>query len=166
MGGIAGILFGVLFTVLQISSASYDPMVRTIVQLSIVCLFFGAVYAFILSMALGKLETGTEGLVWIRQATSRATRNLFWNPWIMLSMPLTWIIWGVIYFAVFILVFLWRSGAIDERDENSKPSLHQEYGPRAITTLIFGVGVVYLILIIITVRGMGAPHQYVALHSM
>ncbi|KAJ6524133.1 hypothetical protein DFH09DRAFT_188197 [Mycena vulgaris] len=93
IGSAAGVLFSVLFTILQISSASYDPVVRTVVQLSIVCLFFGAIYAFILRMRFRKLGNEPEGLGWIHQATSRAARNPFWNPWIMLSMPLAWIIW-------------------------------------------------------------------------
>ncbi|KAJ6597505.1 hypothetical protein DFH09DRAFT_81940 [Mycena vulgaris] len=93
MGGIAGILFGVLFTVLQISSAAYDPIVRTIVQLAIISLLFGAVYAFILSMAFGKLEAEPEELDWTRQTTGLSAKKILWNPWIMLSMPLAWIIW-------------------------------------------------------------------------
>ncbi|KAJ6512281.1 hypothetical protein DFH09DRAFT_1197480 [Mycena vulgaris] len=158
IGSAAGVLFSVLFTILQISSASYDPVVRTVVQLSIVCLFFGAIYAFILRMRFRKLGNEPEGHGWIR-ATSRAARNPFWNPWIMLSMPLAWIIWGVLYFACFILAFLWRSGATNEADANSRLSPSQEYGPRAITTLLFGVGAVYLLLIIVTVRGIGTARN-------
>ncbi|KAJ7664196.1 hypothetical protein B0H17DRAFT_302835 [Mycena rosella] len=93
MRSVAGILFSVLFTILQISSASYDPMVRTVVQLSIVCLFFGAVYACILLMKFGKLEAEGAARVWIHQTIPVLPRNTFWNTWIMLAMPLVWIIW-------------------------------------------------------------------------
>ncbi|KAJ6523050.1 hypothetical protein B0H19DRAFT_1345705 [Mycena capillaripes] len=124
LGSAAEILFSVLFTALQISSASYDPIVPTIVQLSIFCLFFGAIYAFILSMVFGRLEK-VKGLDWIQDA-ERSTQNVFWNPWVMQSIPLAWVIWGVIYFAAFIMAFLWRAGASNEPDANSRLSQTQD----------------------------------------
>ncbi|KAJ7450540.1 hypothetical protein FB451DRAFT_1527186, partial [Mycena latifolia] len=154
MVSIASVLFGVLFTILQISSAAYDLIVRTVVWLAIVCLFFGATYAVVILLrTFGKLEMNTEGLDWIRQVT-RPPRNRFWNPRIMLSMPAVWISWGAIYFAVLIVTFLWRSGATDEKDEDLKPST-QEYGPRFTATFIFVLGAVYLGLIIRDVNMMG-----------
>ncbi|KAJ7762690.1 hypothetical protein B0H14DRAFT_2633915 [Mycena olivaceomarginata] len=55
VGSAAGMLF----------SVSYDPIVRTVIQLSIVSLFFGTIYAFILSVAFGKLDRGRQ-INWIR----------------------------------------------------------------------------------------------------
>jgi len=158
MGTVAGILFGVLFTVLQISSALCDPVIRTVVQLAMVHLFFGAIYAFILSTTFGKLETEPEGIGWIRQIADRPPRSPFWNTWIMLSMPLAWIIWGVIYFGFFMLIFFWHTGT-GNADGNFKPSPSQEYGPRAITTLMMAVGMAYLTLMVMAVRGMGSRHN-------
>ncbi|KAJ7851444.1 hypothetical protein B0H13DRAFT_2399797 [Mycena leptocephala] len=135
----------------RISSAAYDPIVRTVVQLSIVCLFFGSIYAFILYAMFGKLEQAATGPVWMRNARKASTDTL-WNPWIMLSLPLFWIIWGVFYFAIFIMAFLWRSGATNEPDENSRPSETVAYGPRVVTTLMFAAGTLYLGLVIVAVR--------------
>ncbi|KAJ6447528.1 hypothetical protein DFH09DRAFT_138597 [Mycena vulgaris] len=84
----------------------------------------------------------------------------------MLSMPIAWIIWGVLFFAFSSWLSL-AFGATDEADENSRPSPHQEYGPRAITTLIFVVGAVYLVLIVRAVRGIGATRNaYIPLRSI
>ncbi|KAF7358131.1 CULLIN-2 domain-containing protein [Mycena venus] len=151
MGRGAAVLFSLLFTILQISSAAYDPVVRAVVQLSIVCLFFGSIYAFILSAMFGKLEQAATGPDWMLCAR-RAPTDTLWNPWIMLSLPLSWIIWGVFYFATFIMAFLWRSGATDEPDENSRPSKTAAYGPRIVTTLMFAAGTVYLGLVIVAAR--------------
>ncbi|KAJ7450602.1 hypothetical protein FB451DRAFT_1285635 [Mycena latifolia] len=158
MGSIAVVLFGLLFTVLQISSVSYDVVVRTVVWLSMVCLFFGATFAIILSLIFRKLATKTVGVRWIREVT-RPPKNHFWNARIMLSMPAVWIIWGVVYFAIFMLVFLWRSGATNEKDEHSKPSPSQEYGPRAFTTFVFVLGVAYLMLILRTATKIGGERM-------
>jgi hypothetical protein len=106
----AKFISSVLFTALQMSSAAYDPIVRTVVQLSIVCLFFGGIYAFILATMFGKMDKSPEGIIWMRvwrhspvrstgtadnhdQNAKRSPTNTFWNPWIMLSIPLAWIIW-------------------------------------------------------------------------
>ncbi|KAJ7901446.1 hypothetical protein B0H13DRAFT_2028023, partial [Mycena leptocephala] len=134
MGAGAAVLFSLLFTILQISSAAYDPIVRTVVQLSIVCLFFGSIYAFILYAMFGKLEQAATGPVWMRNARKASTDTL-WNPWIMLSLPLFWIIWcepclcGGVLFCHLHHGFLWRSGATNEPDENSRPSKTVAYGP-------------------------------------
>jgi hypothetical protein len=55
---------------------------------------------------------------------------------------------GVIYFAVFIVAFLWRSGGPDEPGVDPRLSPSQDYSARAFTTAIFAVGVAYLVLII------------------
>ncbi|KAF8178370.1 hypothetical protein K438DRAFT_1681088 [Mycena galopus ATCC 62051] len=64
----------------------------------------------------------------------------------MLSMPLAWITWGVIYFVIFMAIFFWRSGASNEADDEHKPSPNEEYGPRAIMSILMIVGVVYFIM--------------------
>ncbi|KAJ7726665.1 hypothetical protein B0H14DRAFT_3002011 [Mycena olivaceomarginata] len=84
----------------------------------------------------------------------------------MLAMPLAWITWGVIYFVIFMLAFFWRSGGSDEPSDNSKPSPIKEYGPRAITTLMIIFGGVYVVLTIMTVRGIGSRHNaYIELRA-
>jgi hypothetical protein len=59
---------------------------------------------------------------------------------------------GVFYFAIFMMAFLWRSGATNEPDENSRPSKTVAYGPRVVTTLMFAAGTLYLGLVIVAVR--------------
>ncbi|KAJ7614125.1 hypothetical protein FB45DRAFT_938074 [Roridomyces roridus] len=156
MGTTAGILFTLLFTILQLPGASYDLVVRTLVQFSMVCLFFGAVFASLFAIAFGRVACGEhERLEWMHRGCgrSRGTRNRFWNTWIALSMPLAWIIWGVFYFAILVLVFLWRSDA-DTSEPNvattTSPSLVKEIGPQVITSSIFALGTVYLALTVAT----------------
>ncbi|KAJ7833181.1 hypothetical protein B0H13DRAFT_2111321 [Mycena leptocephala] len=93
MGTAAGVLFSVLFTVLQITSAAYDPAVRTVVQLSIVCLFFGVIYALILLTTFGKLQLDTNAPGVMPIIAENPSRETFWNLWVMLSMPIAWITW-------------------------------------------------------------------------
>ncbi|KAJ7934891.1 hypothetical protein B0H13DRAFT_2305348 [Mycena leptocephala] len=109
-------------------------------------------YAVILLLTFGKLETNAdEGLDWIHQIP-RTPKNRLWNPWIMLSMPGA----GVIYFAVFIIAFLWHSGATNEKDEDSKPSPKQQYVPRITATFIFVLGIIYLSFMIRDAKSTGS----------
>ncbi|KAF7359580.1 hypothetical protein MVEN_00681700 [Mycena venus] len=159
MGGIAGgVLFSTLIALFQITSATDDPMVHVPVQLAIVCQGFGIAYASILSFTVGDLESErTDGIAWMDKV-AQSPRNTFWSPAIMLSMPVAWIIWGVFCFAFAIMTFLLRSGTTDEPDENSRLSPHQAYAPRAITMLLFVVGMVYLVRILMTVTRIGSGH--------
>ncbi|KAJ7614152.1 hypothetical protein FB45DRAFT_1036255 [Roridomyces roridus] len=151
MGTAAGILFGLLFTILQLPGASYDPVVRILVQLSMVCLFFGALFALLFSIRFGRVICERERFELVLHGTS----NGFWNPWIALSMPLAWIIWGVFYFALLVLAFLWRSAA-DTSEPNTTiktgPFLVKAIRPQVITSSIFALGTLYLGLIIATMH--------------
>ncbi|KAJ6526281.1 hypothetical protein DFH09DRAFT_1187897 [Mycena vulgaris] len=148
----------------RIPSASDDLVVHTVVWLSMACLCFGVLYAVILGFEFRKFGNTAEGnktkeLDWIREVTLPPTNN-FWNPRIMLSMPAVWIIWGVIYFAVFMISFLWRT---NEKGEDSESSPIQQKGPRIVTTVIGFVGAVYLGLIIRDLKRIESGDSYQSL---
>ncbi|KAJ7239291.1 hypothetical protein C8J57DRAFT_1372809 [Mycena rebaudengoi] len=155
IGGIALVISSLLVAMFQVPSSGNDPIVHTLALLSVVCLCAGAGYAATLVMTFGRLETVAERRLWIRQATRAMTQNSFWNPWIMLAMPLAWISWGVFYGVVLIGAFIWRDGATNEPDENSRLSPHQAYGPKVVETLIYVVSLGYFGLMVRTVRGIG-----------
>ncbi|KAJ7450598.1 hypothetical protein FB451DRAFT_719813 [Mycena latifolia] len=152
---VIGIVALLLFCILLLRRASSDLIVWILVRLSTICLFFGTIYAIILFLTFEKLGTTIDGLDWIRQVP-RPPNNPLWNPWIMLSMPAAWILWGVTYFAFFLLAYLWRSGPAEEKYKDSTPSLKQEYGPRFTATFIFVLGVIYLGLMIRDVKRLGS----------
>ncbi|KAJ7239305.1 hypothetical protein C8J57DRAFT_110868 [Mycena rebaudengoi] len=151
LGCIALAISGLL---VAIPSSGNDPIVHTLALLSVVCLCAGAGYAATLVMTFGRLETVAERRVWIRQAMRAMPQNSFWNPWIMLAMPLAWIGWGVFYGVVLIGAFIWRDGATNEPDENSR-LLTQAYGPKVVEMSIYVVSLGYFGLMVRTVRGIG-----------
>ncbi|KAJ7806458.1 hypothetical protein B0H13DRAFT_2485834 [Mycena leptocephala] len=177
IGGIALVISGLLVAMLQTSSGGNDPIVHTLALLSMVCLFAGAGYAATLVMTFGRLETEADRRVWMRvcsnsigcllslprdspaqQAMRAMPENSFWNPWIMLATPLAWISWGVFYGVVLRGAFIWRDGATNEPDENSRLLPHQAYGPKVVEMLIYVVGLGYFGLIVKTVKGLGSAH--------
>ncbi|KAJ7239346.1 hypothetical protein C8J57DRAFT_1478468 [Mycena rebaudengoi] len=140
-----------LVAILQIPGSGNDPIVRTLALLSVVCLCAGTGYAATLVLTFGRLETVAERRLWIR-AIRVMPQHSFWNPWIMLAMPLAWIGWGVFYGVVLIGAFIWRDGATNEPDENSRLSSHQAYayGPKVVETLIYVVSLGYFGLMVKT----------------
>ncbi|KAJ7261098.1 hypothetical protein C8J57DRAFT_472774 [Mycena rebaudengoi] len=155
LGCIALAISGLLVAMFQIPSSGNDPIVHTLALMSVVCLCAGAGYAATLVMTFGRLETVAGRRVWIRQAMRAMPQNSFWNPWIMLAMPLAWIGWGVFYGVVLIGAFIWRDGATNEPDEKSRLLPHQAYGPKVVEMLIYVVSLGYFGLMVRTVRGIG-----------
>ncbi|KAJ7132651.1 hypothetical protein C8R46DRAFT_1235606 [Mycena filopes] len=140
-----------LYTTMQIQGVILDPVILTIVEMSTVCLFFGTIYSSILIIVFKKLAKVSKGVVWIQEA-KQTSRNTVWNAWILMSLPLSWISWGVFYFAIFIMTFLWRSGNTSSPEEGPRQSQAQEYVPRVLTSSTYILGVLYLVLTVYTVR--------------
>ena len=91
----------------------------------------------------------------VLQECENTKTAIFWNVWVFLAMPATWLAWSLIFFVVCLISFIWRAGSLDDekiRELSSKQALL----PRIIASCIFGVGFVYLILIISTLRRYGS----------
>ncbi|KAJ6462121.1 hypothetical protein C8R45DRAFT_1027338 [Mycena sanguinolenta] len=89
------------------------------------------------------------------QAADKLTKRSFWTPWILLAKPLAWTYWGFIYGVVLLLAFIWRDGATNEPDDDSRLSPHQAYGPRLVESAMIIVALFYFVLIVLTARGIG-----------
>ena len=70
-------------------------------------------------------------------------------------MPATWLAWSLIFFIVCLISFIWRAGAIEDKQDRGL-SRHQARIPRIIASSVFGIGFLYLILIISTLRRYGS----------
>lgn len=70
----------------------------------------------------------------------------------LLAMPAIWLAWAMTSFCVAILSYIWRTGSSDDPSDGiySQLSPNQALAVRAVLTIIFGLGVVYFILILRT----------------
>ena len=80
---------------------------------------------------------------------------IFWNVWVFLAMPATWLAWSLIFFVVCLISFIWRAGSLDD-EKMRELSSSRALLPRVIASSIFGVGFVYFILIVLTLRRYGS----------
>lgn len=67
-------------------------------------------------------------------------------------MPAIWLAWAMAAFCVAILSYIWRTGSVDDPADGTYPPLSrgQALAVRTALTVIFGLGLVYFILILRT----------------
>ncbi|KAG6831532.1 hypothetical protein H0H87_004857 [Tephrocybe sp. NHM501043] len=79
----------------------------------------------------------------------RTGNHIFWNTWVLLAMPVTWLSWSMILYVVGIMAFVWRAGS------GSPPRIEIGLVSRIAITCLLLVGVVYLVIIMITLNEYG-----------
>lgn len=95
----------------------------------------------------------------LSQEAQRTNTILFWNVWVLLAMPGVFLAWSMLLFVASILSFVWRSGAADDPDPRPPLSTKAALGPRIAITGVFGLGMLYLVLIIRTLRSYGGKRS-------
>ncbi|KAG6909562.1 hypothetical protein DXG01_016810 [Tephrocybe rancida] len=80
----------------------------------------------------------------------RTGDRIFWNTRVLLAMPVAWLSWSLVLYIVGIMAFVWRAGSSD-------PSPRVEIGlaSRIAITCLLCVGVVYFVLIMLTLNNYG-----------
>jgi hypothetical protein len=74
-------------------------------------------------------------------------------------MPSVWLAWSMLLFIVAILSFVWRTGAANDPDPRSPLSTTGALGPRIAVTGVFGLGMIYFVLIVKTLTSYGGPRN-------
>lgn len=72
-------------------------------------------------------------------------------------MPAIWLSWAMLAFCLAILSYVWRTGSSDDPGDGTRPPLTpgEALVVRAILTVLFGMGVVYFIMIVRTFASYG-----------
>lgn len=101
--------------------------------------------------------------------TKRNTTGVLWNVWVMLALPAVWLSWALVAFLVAILGWVWRT-APEGLDADVASSLgvggrlasgqtdgfkKEVLAARIAVTALFGLGMVYVIAIIVTFSAYG-----------
>lgn len=75
----------------------------------------------------------------------------------LLSMPAVWLSWSMLSFCLSILSYVWRTGASDDPADGVYPPLttREALAIRTVLTVLFGVGVVFFVMILRTFASYG-----------
>ncbi|KAF7317635.1 hypothetical protein MKEN_00851000 [Mycena kentingensis (nom. inval.)] len=102
------LLMSAILTLLQIESAAH-PITRTTALFSLICALMSLLYGCIYIIRFGTLRKMHKASSFARAVTNEDTVGLWWNVFIMLAMPSTWLAWSIIAFIGSIMSFVWLS---------------------------------------------------------
>ncbi|KAG8840391.1 hypothetical protein FRC20_005619 [Serendipita sp. 405] len=96
---------------------------------------------------------------WVQEtAKSKETRKVIWNIWVMLSLPVTWLAWSLIFFCVALISFVWTSGnGRYLTAPTSSDTAAVILVPRILVTLLFLIGCLYFGFVLNTFRVWALP---------
>ncbi|KDR85877.1 hypothetical protein GALMADRAFT_235010 [Galerina marginata CBS 339.88] len=156
---ISALLLTAILTILQIESAASDPVTRFSALLSMMCALMSLLYGCIYIIRFGTMRKTYKGAEWAQEAQKTRT-GIFWNVWVLLAMPATWLAWSMTLFVVTIMAFVWRTSPFPaSQSSTTNPSMLsisvQLLVPRIIISVVLSLGVVYFVLIAATLRRYG-----------
>ncbi|KAF7309414.1 hypothetical protein MIND_00312200 [Mycena indigotica] len=139
------LLMSAILTLLQIDSAAH-PITRSTALFSLMCSLFSLLYGCMYIIRFGTMRTIHKAASFAHAIDANGDVNLWWNVWIMLAMPLTWLAWSIITFLASIMSFVWLTGS----SQDSFPALSKPaaLGVRLALTFVVVFGIVYFVLIV------------------
>ncbi|KAJ7605313.1 hypothetical protein FB45DRAFT_767217, partial [Roridomyces roridus] len=141
------LLMSAILTMLQIDAASH-PITRTSALFSLICALMSLLYGCIYIIRFGTMRKMHKASSFADEA-QKSTTSIWWNVWVLLAMPAVWLAWAIGVFFVCIMSFVWLSGSSNDPSTIAL-SPRAALGIRIALTLVFSVGLVYLMLIVRT----------------
>ncbi|PVF94317.1 hypothetical protein CPB86DRAFT_765975 [Serendipita vermifera] len=149
---VSALLLSALLTFFQIEEAAFEPVTRTAALLSLVSSFLSLMFGGIYIIRFSTMRSIRKAARWVEE--SKKNRGaILWNVWVLLSMPVTWLAYSLLFFCVALMSFIWTSGAGNHVDPPTKDETHGVIlAPRVVITFVFCIGLVYFGLVLNTFR--------------
>ncbi|KAG6873606.1 hypothetical protein C0995_013979 [Termitomyces sp. Mi166 len=151
---VSALLLSAILTMFQIPSAADDPVTRTAAFLSLICALMSLSYGCMYIVRFGTMRSMFRAAKWAEEARKTKT-IIWWNVWVLLSMPAVWMSWAMVLFIASILSFVWRTGSVNDPDDRPPLSERGALGARLAITGVFALGMVYFVLIVRTLKSYG-----------
>ncbi|KAF9044122.1 hypothetical protein BJ165DRAFT_181601 [Panaeolus papilionaceus] len=151
---ISVLLLTAILTILQLDGAGTDPLTRFAALISMICALMSLLFGCMYIIRFGTMRKTYKAAEWASEA-KRTRTGIFWNVWVMLAMPATWLAWSMVSYIVCVMSFVWRTGTLS--DTNREPfSDEAALVPRIVVTVVLSLGLIYFFLIALTLRRYGA----------
>ncbi|KDR78153.1 hypothetical protein GALMADRAFT_245185 [Galerina marginata CBS 339.88] len=151
------LLLSAILTILQIDQAASYAITRYMAFMSLVCALMSLLYGCLFVVRFGSMKRTSQSVQLASQWAEEASRveiSIWWNVWVMLAMPATFLCWAIISFIACIMSFMWRS-ALQQNPNNAALPLQTALGPCIFISFILTLGLAYLFLIITTFQRWG-----------
>ncbi|KAF8164730.1 hypothetical protein B0H34DRAFT_208824 [Crassisporium funariophilum] len=152
---VSALLSSAILTIFQIPEAADDPVTRTAALLSLICALMSLSYGCMYIVRFGTMRNMFHASRWAEEARKDDT-SIWWNVWVMLAMPAVWMAWSMLLFVTAILSFVWRTGSVLDPADRPPLGARASLGPRIAITCVFALGVVYLAMIVRTLKKYGS----------
>ncbi|KAG6836331.1 hypothetical protein H0H93_009081 [Arthromyces matolae] len=148
------LLLSAILTILQIDSAGSDPVARNCALVSLICALMSLLYGCIYIIRFSSMRKTHKAVEWAKTNSQMAQETktfIWWNVWVLLALPAVWLAWSIMFYIACIMAFVWRSGA------NGLESVlvltpHAELSIRIAISTVLGVGALYFLLALNTLR--------------
>ncbi|KAH9483258.1 hypothetical protein JR316_0005362 [Psilocybe cubensis] len=155
---VSALLASAILTIFQIPEAAEDPVTRTLALLSLICALMSLSYGCMYIVRFGTMRSMFHASRWAEEAQKTKTL-IWWNVWVLLATPSVWMAWSMLLFLSAILSFVWRTGSVLDPEDRPPLGAKAILGPRIAITLVFFLGIVYLALIVRTLKKYGSQQN-------
>ncbi|KIK69933.1 hypothetical protein GYMLUDRAFT_53064 [Collybiopsis luxurians FD-317 M1] len=116
-----------------------DPITRTGVMLSFICAGIALLCGSFCLLRFGSMRKMPKAAKWIQEA-HKSDQLMWWNSFIVVSMPATWLAWAVLFFLATMMSYIWNNSfqnnsAVNQISEHTAQSL------RITITAVLGFGI-------------------------
>ncbi|VDB83143.1 unnamed protein product [Peniophora sp. CBMAI 1063] len=151
---VSALLSASILALLALDGALDDPVTRTAGLASLLCSLWSIVYSSMYIVRFSQMQRRLRRAVnWAREARKAGT-NTIWNVWVLLAMPLIWLMWSLIAFMVSAMSFVWFS-ASSTSSQSGVTSAGVTLGTRIFICFVLGLGFLYLLAILNSLRHYG-----------
>ncbi|KAG6808016.1 hypothetical protein H0H92_005671 [Tricholoma furcatifolium] len=150
---IAILLLGVIVATLQLSGGLSDGIVRTFLFLSLSFAFMSVLYGCIFWVRFSTMHPVHKAFAWAKDSKNEGY-HIIWNTWILLSMPMTWLSWSLIFYVAGIMSYIWRTPwVIPGPTMSSSFELISKLSP----SLVLVLGILHFVVIARALHEYGSP---------
>ncbi|VDB83296.1 unnamed protein product [Peniophora sp. CBMAI 1063] len=148
---VSALLSAAVLALLALDGALNEPVTRTAGILSLVCALWSIVYSSVYIIRFAQMSKRLRRAAGWAEAARNSKINSLWNVWVLLAMPIVWLMWSLISFMVAILSFVWIANA-----GSGAQSARVALGTRIAITCVVGLGGICFLATLNTLRHYGA----------
>ncbi|KAF8891319.1 hypothetical protein BD779DRAFT_1514605 [Infundibulicybe gibba] len=157
---LSGLILAAIFSMFQIPDFQGNEPMMVAAHLS----FAAVVYSSVLMIYVNGWRGNSGASMWIQEIHEPFTIGFLWNTWILLALPAIWTTWGAIFFLT-AMMMTWISNQGGNSDDSTPATLGGPTGSPRFTACrlwiipLFTIAMVYLMLVIYTLRGLGRRRE-------